>query len=304
VITAFDEVPNESKFSNVVSATTKLDAHGPQINHPVPDFSIDEDTSDSSKINLFSWFSDVNNDPLTFRYEDGTHFNVTINQQTGYVTLIPDKNWHGSETLVFFATDGLFECFDEIKITVNPVNDPPGTPQIIEPLDSIEIDFGILLNFTGNCTDPDLPEDMLTFNWISNRQGELGIGNNLTNIELIPGTHQITLMVTDKAGVNSSANITLTVLEKMEKTEEKNDIQLLSIIFGMVLIIIIILIIILVFKQRREKEKRIGQKASRFSFLTIRLSESTEDANEAEKSKITGGSKTTSEKSEGKNETK
>jgi hypothetical protein len=265
----------------VVSGTTKKVLHPPEINNSILDFDMDEDTIDNSTINLYHWFKDFNNDPLTYRCEGANHLNVTINQHTGYVTLIPAKNWHGSETLTFYACDGIFECYDAVKITVNPINDLPGVPIIIEPDNNLEINHGTLLNFSGCCNDPDLPEDELTFTWYSDIQGRIGLGQNLTEIELLPGTHEITLTVRDRSNENQSTNITLHILEERSISGDKDSAENYFIIIVVIIIIIIlILLIIALIHKKHKKEKYISKSEvstpSRFSFLKLRVDDSSD----------------------------
>jgi parallel beta-helix repeat protein len=86
VITAFDEVPNESGFSNLASGTTLLGQYGPEINYSVADFQMPEDTVDDTSINLFQWFKDRNHDPLMFWCEGAENISVYIYHSNGTVT--------------------------------------------------------------------------------------------------------------------------------------------------------------------------------------------------------------------------
>ncbi len=212
VITAFDEVPNESGFSNLAQGITTLGQHWPVINNSIKDFEIPEDTIDNS-INLYHWFKDINNDPLVFQCEGQAHLNVTIHQNNGTVTLIPEKNWNGKETLIFYANDSVFNVSDNVTITVTPVNDAPGPAVIIEPKDRVEVENGTEINFSAICDDPDLIYvDRLTFKWYSNISGKFGEGKNLTYILLPSGQHQIRLEVSDIAGEISIANVKITII--------------------------------------------------------------------------------------------
>lgn len=278
VVNAFDEVPNNSSYSAVISGTTYLGLHAPKINNSIENFSFDEDTLDSSTINLYHWFFDVNNDPLNFWCEGQEFIKVTIHQKNGSVILIPTSNWHGSETLIFYASDGKFNCSDDVTVTINPVNDPPEQPSIIEPNNETQIDQGDLLNFIGECFDIDLPEDKLTFNWTSDIQGELGIGDKINGVILEPGKHLITLTVTDIAGKSSKANVTVVVLESssLSKEDGDNSLFLIGIISGLIILIILIILFFIIIKKSREKResaKAATPTTSRFSFLDIHVSD-------------------------------
>ena len=213
VLTAFDEVPNNSSYSNLAFGTTILGPHGPVINNTVDDFSIPEDTIDDSTINLYYWFMDINNDPLEFKCEGQNNLSVTISQENGTVIVIPKKDWNGHETLIFYANDSIFEISDNVTITVTPVNDPPGPAVINTPQEKLEVENGTKINFSGLCDDVDLIYgDKLTFNWSSNISGIIGSGENLTDIILQPGQHQITLEVSDIMGETSIAMVNISIL--------------------------------------------------------------------------------------------
>jgi parallel beta-helix repeat protein len=280
VVTAFDEVPIESNFSAMAVGTTKMGPHGPEINNSVADFEIDEDGLDDSTINLYSWFKDINNDGLFFWCESSDLINVRIFQDNGTVILRPAKDWYGNETLVFYASDGILNISAIVNITIKPVNDPPNLPEIIEPISGIEIFYGTLLNFKGKCSDPDLPADLLTINWSSNIQGELGKEERLVGIELIPGEHRITMEVNDKAGENSSATITVIVIKSLspQKQDDKISYLIISIISGSIILIVLLLLFFVIHKKHKVKKERpatIEPTTSRFSLLSLRVSETT-----------------------------
>jgi hypothetical protein len=212
VITAFDEVPNNSSYSNLAFGTTVLGQHGPVINNSQDDFSIPEDTVDDSTIKLYKWFKDINNDTLEFKCEGFKNISVTIYQENGMVILNPKKDWNGQETLIFYANDSFFEISDDVTITVTPMNDPPGPAIIISPKEGIEVENGTAINFSGLCDDVDLIYgDILTFNWSTKISGRIGSGENLSDIILHSGQHQITLEVSDIVGESSIAIINVTI---------------------------------------------------------------------------------------------
>jgi hypothetical protein len=290
VITAFDEVPNESNSSAVVSGTTKQTKYKPEINNSVKDFSIDEDTNDNSTINLYYWFNDLNSEPLFFWSEGQENINVIIFQNNGTVVIRPLNDWYGSETILFYASDGMFNISDDVKITVNPINDPPDVPRIIEPNDLTEIYYGTPLNFTGECNDSDLPEDELSYKWTSSLQGDFGSEDTLVDIILVSGTHQITLIVTDRLNESASVNVTVKVLENFpsKKSNEINIYSVMGIVGLIVFVLMILLFFTLVHRKNREKKERTktnGQTTSRFSFLTLRVPDTSSSKSDSENSK-------------------
>ena len=197
-ITAFDEVPNESEHTEMLSAFTELGPQAPEMNNTLLDFSIKEDCY-NDLINLYLWFKDRNGDKLDFEVSGENSIDVHIYQDNGTVILRPDKNWNGQEELTFYADDGEFEFWDDVVITVTAVNDAPGPAKIISPKEGFETNDTTPIIFEGSCDlDPDLVYgDELTLSWSSNISGELGTGPTLKNIVLDGGMHEITLTVTD-----------------------------------------------------------------------------------------------------------
>jgi parallel beta-helix repeat protein len=214
VLTAFDEVPNNSSYSNMIYETTILGPHKPLINNSFKNFSIPEDTVDDSTIKLYEWFIDINKDSLQFKCKGQKHLNVTIHQQNGSATLIPEKNWNGQETLTFYANDSVFEISDSITITITPVNDPPEPAVIISPREGFLLLNDTIINFSGICDDVDIIYgDKLTYTWSSNITGTIGNGENLTDILLPPGYHQITFEVVDIVGETTKDIVNISIFE-------------------------------------------------------------------------------------------
>jgi len=226
VISAFDEVPNNSSFSNIVNGKTLLGNYSPEINHSLEDFEIIEDIIDKTTINLHHWFKDENNDPLKFRYEGQSHINVTIDQKNGIVILMPKKDWNGVETLTFFANDSVFEISDTVTITVTPLNDPPESVKILTPQNNTIINDSTPIDLTVICFDPDIIYgDELTYTWSSNISGVIGTGDNLTDIYLDPGFHEITVNVTDLEKLSTLAIINIIVLPTSNTIINQTDLD-------------------------------------------------------------------------------
>jgi parallel beta-helix repeat protein len=280
-VTAYDEVPNESNISLVVTGTTKLGLHGPELNQSIPDISINEDDSDSTSVNLYRVFKDKNKDPLNFWWKGSDNISITIFQSTGVVLIEPKENWHGQETILFYASDGIFNISYGVKITINPLNDPPTMPLILEPKNLTEIQEGALLNFTGQCYDPDLPLDNLTFRWISDVQGALGTGKNLVYIELVPGTHKITLEVTDISMERVNTSISLIVKKINTESLKEDQVTDYYVIMAGIIIIIILIFSLFIFIYKKQKTREDISKASeptvsRFSLLSLKVSDQKE----------------------------
>ena len=261
---ALDDANQSSYFSNYTYAITKIGPKPPEINNTISNLELIEDTNDESSINLYHLFKDINNDPLVFRCEGQEHINVTIDQETGKVILIPEKNWNGDENLTFYASDGTFEISENLTVIVTGMNDPPGFVNIIKPKDNSIFSEDEKIEFQGECFDPDLLYgDEITFTWYSWKDGELGKGKNLTGIKLSPSRHNITLEVKDKFGKTSENYITLTVLKKDDNVKDGKENLIMISVGVIILIAIIVLILFLVTRTRKKKQKETSKKDSK-----------------------------------------
>ena len=224
VITVLDEVPNESEFSETISALTPLAPRAPEVNESVAELKLTEDSCDYTSINLFRMFKDLNDDPLSFSCSGQKNIEVTIFQENGTVVLKPKHNWNGFENLTFFASDGSAEVSANVMITVTPVNDPPVDVTILKPANNIHIKIGKALDFEGGFDDPDIQYgDELSFEWFSNIMGKLGEDKVLEDILLSVGHHQISFQVTDSGGLGTIETIHVFVHEQVQRDSEEPD---------------------------------------------------------------------------------
>jgi hypothetical protein len=102
---------------------------------------------------------------------------------------------------------------DSIDVVIDVVNINDGPVAFIsEPANGFQGYIGIPIELNGSqSTDPDLPfGDVLDYRWSSSVQGDLG-SDPVLNRTLKAGQHTITLNVTDKAGLKSSARINITI---------------------------------------------------------------------------------------------
>jgi parallel beta-helix repeat protein len=246
VVTAVDEVPNESGYTKIVSDSTTLGPHAPEVKSHPTEIVFDEDVIDTS-IDLYKWFEDVNGDKLKFHSEGGVFINIVISQQTGIVRIEPVLGWNGQEVITFYANDSNHEVSTEVTIKIKSINDPPGKVHILEPAEGSYYKETETINFIGQCEDPDIPYgDFLTFKWSSDMDGVLGIGKNLTDIKLSIGTHMITLEVSDSAQSTSEVSINIMITEEIKDSKkDRDDGSLFGLNYIFLIIIIIIIVIIL-----------------------------------------------------------
>jgi hypothetical protein len=114
----------------------------PSTKNPLPDPELYEDTPDSDWLNLANAFEDADGDALTWAVVgDPEHLEVTIDQDTGQVTIVPEADWSGSEQVTFSASDGVSGTSQTVTVTVLPVNDIPwishvdGLPLMSDPVE-------------------------------------------------------------------------------------------------------------------------------------------------------------------------
>jgi fibronectin type 3 domain-containing protein len=269
-LTAVDLENHESTFSESVNGTTILSEYPPEVINPIDDFSITEDSTDDSTINLMITFNDINGDSMFFSCTGQKNIKVTIHQDDGSVVIEPAENWCGTETITFFAKDASGEDSESVTITVLPVNDAPTSASIIEPRDRIKVREDEAIDFSGTFTDVDIPfGDEHNITWTSNITGKFAWGLSLENVKLPVGTHLITFEVTDQAQMSVSDTIELTVVKLIlpldptgtdTESEEKDDTGLGTIFIDLVLVVAVLLIAfvaMIIIRRRRESDDEI-----------------------------------------------
>jgi|GEM_PF-2252390 len=87
----------------------------------IPDLEWEEDTTE--ELNLDDYCSDPDGDYLDYSV-DG-NLNVTVIINNSLASFIPDKDWYGTEEVIFSASDGEFSAFDSVNLTVLEMNEPP-----------------------------------------------------------------------------------------------------------------------------------------------------------------------------------
>jgi len=178
----------------------------------------DEDTSNLSVFDLDNFFSDPDNDNLTYISVGNTSINIIINPDNT-VDFSAAGNWSGTETIIFKATDtgGLF-IEDTIDVTVNPVNDAPWIfPVISDQIkDEDATPWPLILSINEN----DVEDIDLNLNWnVSDVNASLfttsfDVNNNIITFTPVAnafGSDNINLTLTDSGGLTASQIITVTL---------------------------------------------------------------------------------------------
>jgi len=158
--------------------------------------------------------SDVDGDPLTYRYTRPVNGNVAGSPPN--VTYSPNKDWptgHGSanDSFTFTVTDGKLSDTATISITVNAVNDPPvANPQSV----TTNEDTQLSITLTGS----DVDGDKLNFSYTQPGNGTVKGGwvviyapnpNWPTGHQT--ATDGFTFQVDDGLGGTNTATVTITV---------------------------------------------------------------------------------------------
>lgn len=225
---------------------------GPVLNQTSITLSMDED-SGSTSVDLNDVFLDVDGDELTFSYSSGENFTVSIEDGVAIITPVDDFN--GFENIEFSATDGIETMSLDVSIEVSDINDPPFGLDINYNASYIEGENQIV-----NASAEDVDGDDLTFTWRSNVSGEIGTGWEI-NLSLAPGSHTITLNVTDGNGGWIEDSINVEIKEKViEKPDDKKDDEFpwWIIILAIVALLVLVIIIIILVARRKKDDKKEG----------------------------------------------
>ena len=171
-----------------------------------------EDTATTGTLSA----TDIDSTALTFSLDStaNAHGSVTITDTTtGAFSYTPDKDFNGSASFAFSASDGsLVSNLGTVTITVNAVNDAP-----------IASDGSLTTNEdttqTGTLLAADLDSATLTFSLVSttNAHGSLTITNNATGaFSYTPdanfnGLASFTFLATDGMLISNIGTVTMTV---------------------------------------------------------------------------------------------
>jgi parallel beta-helix repeat protein len=268
IISAVDDAGLESDYSTMESGITLFGPHAPDINKPVSDLELAEDTIDDRTIKLNEWFIDQNKDPLIFGYYGSIHIAITI-FENGSVMVAPDANWSGLEVITFYAVDKDGNTSFSINITITPINDAPWPVEIVSPLDGDFIKVGDTIDLKGNYFDADIPYgDEHSVRWLSNITGQLGEGTIVNGVMLIAGVHKITFKIKDRDGLVTEDSIMVTVYKELpdditdaEPKNEQNQILTMLAILAIVAVIVVLLVFLMLRKNKKpaEEEKIVSE---------------------------------------------
>ncbi|MCD4829760.1 MAG: putative Ig domain-containing protein, partial [Candidatus Cloacimonetes bacterium] len=193
--------------STVVSVTFVNDA--PYVANPIDPITFDEDTVYSG-LDLNNVFDDVDliyGDVLAFTYSGAT--NIAVSIDAGIVTLTPDADWFGTETITFTATDNAGVSIDEaVLVTVEDVND---APTITLPAGfSFDEDADLEVDFSQYITDLEQAYTEMTLTAVGQTEIDVAISGmdvTFTATENWNGEETITFTIDDNQGGRNTVNM-------------------------------------------------------------------------------------------------
>jgi hypothetical protein len=158
------------------------------------------------ELNMSNYFEDADKDNLTF-YSDISN-NFTINKQGNIITIIPKKDWYGTENVFFWASDGALNASSNVfELNVTPVNDAP----VLNPIANVTKNEGEKVIIIANATDIDNSQDGLIFdiNSIKFNQTSKGVFEWQTNYSNA-GIYDFNIGVSD-GNLSDSKTVKITV---------------------------------------------------------------------------------------------
>jgi hypothetical protein len=168
----------------------------------VKDINITLDEDNTKNITLFA--KDDDNDTLTYTITNSTT-NGTLDGNASNLTYIPFENYNGIDSFTYKVNDGKIDSSEAVvHITVNDINDKP----IADAGSDIVADEGINITLDGS-NSRDVDGTITSYLW---REGgsELATTASFSKI-FTPGSHIVTLQVTDDKGLISTDEITITI---------------------------------------------------------------------------------------------
>jgi hypothetical protein len=147
--------------------------------------------------------------------------------------------------------------YQNLEIEILNTNDPPYV-KITYPTDGSEFNSKELINFGCEWSDVDFdvpePTEHLTFTWYTSlSENPIGTGENLINLTLEEGRHQITVEVEDDYGAINTDSINITISSSSQGKDKSQMINETLLWVIIIVIIIIILVTLFIFYKRKKQ---------------------------------------------------
>ena len=182
----------------------------------------------------------------------------------GSFILETDASMVGEHTIAVKADDGNTTVVKNVTLEVRNINDPPVLLGMKVRPEGKQFFASTELTFISEPSDPDLMlGDALNVSWSSSLEGDIGKGANIT-LRLTPGVHNITVTVTDRAGLSDSGYLLVTVLtDPSEPGETMRTTTFLLLTAFTALVLALIVCVLLFFLLRKKKEEQPEEKKER-----------------------------------------
>lgn len=161
IIISVADADNASDSDTLQVRVTSNEVHPPQIVN-LPDVEFDEDGF--AQITLNNYVTDSDDPVENLFWYTGTNENVfvDINSVTNIATISARENWYGETNMWFIVKDpDQNMANDQIKITVNPVNDRP----FIQPLPSLNLSEQLSKQLDLAHFSSDVDDDLTDLSW-------------------------------------------------------------------------------------------------------------------------------------------
>ncbi|MDP6853280.1 MAG: tandem-95 repeat protein [Candidatus Marinimicrobia bacterium] len=148
--------------------------------------------NEDSEVSFNIFASDIDSDDLFFDVSSNEYLQVSL--VNNLITVIPDTNWYGSESITVSVSDGELYHHEEVAITVHPVNDAPQ----LASLNDVEINEDTTLDIFLSAEDID--SENLSYNILDDGGTSALITGNILSLtppENYSGITALTVSVTD-----------------------------------------------------------------------------------------------------------
>jgi hypothetical protein len=192
----------------------------PSFNGTIPALEFLEDGPEDT-INLFDYFSDVDlpDDNLTFAPTTLTNYNGfggkwIVNQTTGIVTIQPNRDYNGTDIVVFNVTDkfGLTNSSNTVNITVTGLNEAPTGQFSFTVVEFVEDSFNATIDLDDYFNDVENGIQSYTFTRVSNAEN--------ISVDINSSTHIANISA--KKNWNGDGRILFTAFDNQDLTGSSN----------------------------------------------------------------------------------